>query len=78
MGHQRCSTILAGFLAEFRPGPAQGTGGGQRRTRRPVREDTGSGERRQATLGEEEDTDKALSDLAEECVNQDAQREAAE
>lgn len=31
-----------------------------------------------ATLGEEEDTDEALSELAETCVNQQAQREAAE
>ena len=31
-----------------------------------------------ATLGEEEDTDEALSELAETCVNQQAQQEAAE
>ena len=31
-----------------------------------------------ATLNEEESTDEALSELAETCVNQEAQREAAE
>ena len=39
---------------------------------------TEGGKLLKATLAEEEDTDEALSELAEACVNQEAQQEAAE
>jgi ferritin-like metal-binding protein YciE len=39
---------------------------------------TKAGQLLKQTLGEEEETDKSLSQLAETCVNQQAQREAAE